>query len=74
MRNFRELTTWQKGMNIVAEVYQFSSLLPENEKYGLKTQIQRAAVSIPSNIAEGCSRSSEIDFKKVLGNCYRFYL
>ena len=66
MRNFRELKIWQKGMDIVTGVYQLSSLLPKDEKYGLKTQLQRAAVSIPSNIAEGCNRNSEIDFKRFL--------
>ena len=50
-------------MEIVREVYVLTPLLPEIEKYGLKSQIQRAAVSIPSNIAEGCSRDTERDFK-----------
>ena len=63
MRNFRELHIWQKGMKIVREVYMLTPLLPNIEKYGLKSQIQRAAVSIPSNIAEGCSRDTERDFK-----------
>ena len=68
MRNFRELIIWQKGMDIVTDVYQFATLLPKDEKYGLRTQLQRAAVSIPSNIAEGWSRNSEIDFKRFLEN------
>jgi four helix bundle protein len=63
MRNFRELRIWQKGMEIVREVYMLTPLLPNVEKYGLKSQLQRAAVSIPSNIAEGCSRDTERDFK-----------
>ncbi len=50
-------------MVIVREVYMLTRLLPSEEKYGLKSQLQRAAVSIPSNIAEGCSRDSERDFK-----------
>lgn len=66
MRNFRELTIWQKGMDIVTDIYQLTTLLPKDEKYGLKTQLQRAAVSIPSNIAERCSRNNETDFKKFL--------
>jgi four helix bundle protein len=66
MRNFRELLIWQKGMEIVTNVYQFSSLLPKDEMYGLKSQIQRAAVFIPSNIAEECSRTSETDFIRFL--------
>ena len=63
MRNFRELLIWQKGMEIVRQVYIVTPLLPDIEKYGLKSQLQRAAVSIPSNIAEGCSRDTERDFK-----------
>ena len=66
MQNFRELKIWQKGMDVVADVYQLSGLLPQEEKYGLKTQLQRAAVSIPSNIAEGCSRNNDNDFKRYL--------
>jgi len=53
-------------MEVVNDVYQVTCLLPKDEKYGLKSQLQRSAVSIPSNIAEGCSRHSEIDFKRFL--------
>jgi four helix bundle protein len=66
MRNFRELKIWQQGMNIVTGVYRLTALLPVDEKFGLKAQLQRAAVSIPSNIAEGCSRDSEQEFKRFL--------
>ncbi len=66
MRNFKDLKIWQLGMEIVKEVYLLSGKLPFDEKYGLKSQITRAAVSIPSNIAEGCSRHSDIDFKRFL--------
>lgn len=66
MRNFRELKIWQKGMDIVVEVYKLTSLLPAEEKFGLKSQLQRAAISIPSNIAEGCGRGTEADFKRFL--------
>ncbi len=53
-------------MTIVKFVYEFSNYLPINEKYGLRSQICRASVSIPSNIAEGCSRTSQIEFKRFL--------
>ncbi len=66
MRNFRELLIWQKAMDIVIRTYELTALLSKDETYGLKTQLQRAAVSIPSNIAEGCSRNSEPDFKRFL--------
>lgn len=66
MRNFRTLTIWKQGISIVKEVYRISELLPAEEKFGLRSQICRAAVSIPSNIAEGCSRNSQVDFKRFL--------
>ena len=66
MRNFKELEIWTLGMEIVKEVYSIASGLPEQEKYGLMSQITRAAVSVPSNIAEGCAKSSEKEFKLYL--------
>lgn len=66
MRNFRNLQIWQQGIEIVKEVYKLSEQLPSNEKFGLVSQITRAAVSIPSNIAEGASRNSEVEFKRFL--------
>ncbi|PLX22578.1 MAG: diversity-generating retroelement protein bAvd family protein, partial [Marinilabiliales bacterium] len=66
MRNFRELNIWKEAVILVKEIYRLSNQLPEEEKYGLKSQICRAAVSIPSNIAEGASRNSEIEFKRFL--------
>jgi len=53
-------------MEIALQTYALARILPESEKYGLKSQICRAAVSIPSNIAEGCSWNSEKDFKRFL--------
>lgn len=66
MRNFRSLEIWKNGIEIVKQVYGLSQQLPPEEKFGLKSQITRAAVSIPSNIAEGCSRNSEVEFKRFL--------
>ena len=66
MRNFRNLEIWKEGIAIVKEVYRISDKLPKEEKYGLRSQITRAAISIPSNIAEGSSRDSEIEFKRFL--------
>ena len=66
MRDFRTLNIWQDGMNLVKQVYQIVELLPKDEKYGLKSQMCRAAVSIPSNIAEGCSRNSQKNFYRFL--------
>ena len=66
MRNFRELVIWQKARSLVKDIYLITDNFPTKERYGLCSQIQRAAVSIPSNIAEGCSRRSEIDFARFL--------
>lgn len=66
MRNFRSLGIWQKGMMIVKSVYSLTANFPKEEKYGLTSQMCRAAVSVPSNIAEGCSRGSDADFTRFL--------
>ena len=66
MRNFRNLKIWKDSFTTVKKVYHLAELLPLEEKYGLQSQISRAAISIPSNIAEGCSRNSQIDFKRFL--------
>jgi four helix bundle protein len=56
MKSFRELRVWQAGMELVEEVYRLTRQFSQEEKYALASQIQRAAVSIPSNIAEGHTR------------------
>jgi four helix bundle protein len=56
MAAYTGLVAWQRGMDLVVEVYEFTSTLPKEERYGLCAKLQRAAVSIPSNIAEGNSR------------------
>ena len=66
MRNFRELVIWQKAMSVAKDIYKLTNDFPANERYGLSSQIQRAAISIPSNIAEGCSRRSDADFARFL--------
>ena len=66
MRNFRKLEIWQKGIELVKTIYKTTLEFPHAEKFGLISQMQRAAVSIPSNIAEGCSRNSDIEFKRFL--------
>ena len=66
MRNFRSLNIWKEGIELVKRIYKLAKLLPPEEKFGLKSQICRAAVSVPSNIAEGCARNSEVEFKRFL--------
>lgn len=57
--NFREMSIWKESMKIVKSIYELSANLPVEEKFGLRSQIQRSAVSIPSNIAEGSGRISD---------------
>ncbi|MBO0342970.1 four helix bundle protein [Flagellimonas profundi] len=66
MRNFRELNVWKDGRILVKDIYGLTKLLPESEKFGLTPQIQRSAISIPANIAEGCSKYSQKDFVRFL--------
>src|SRR5690348_7309713 len=62
IRNYRDLLVWQKAMYLVEEVYQLTSRFPPDERFGLAAQLRRAAVSIPSNIAEGQARKSTREF------------
>ena len=64
--DYRELIVWQKAMDLVEEAYILTKLLPRDELYGLTNQIRRAAVSIPSNIAEGNSRHTTQDYVRFL--------
>lgn len=66
MRNFKELEVWRLGMIIVKDIYELVSHLPADERFGLKSQLTRAAVSIPSNIADGCAKASEKEFRLYL--------
>lgn len=66
VHNFRELIVWQKAMDLAVQAYLLTGYLPKEEKFGLISQIQRSAVSIPSNIAEGCGRISPKDFQHFL--------
>jgi len=64
--SFRDLKIWQKGLEIAQEVYFLTKKLPKEEAFGLVSQMRRAAVSVPSNIAEGRARSSRKDFGQFL--------
>ena len=66
MHNYKNLKIWHEAMDLVTEVYSLTKKFPEQERYGLTNQLQRAAVSIPSNIAEGTSRASQKEFKHYL--------
>jgi four helix bundle protein len=67
MAGFRDLKVWQAAMCLAEEVYRLSGQFPKHEIYGLASQLQRAAVSIPSNIAEGQARNSSKEFHHFLG-------
>ena len=62
LQKYEDLIVWQKAMDLVAEVYKIVKLLPNDELYALSDQMRRAAVSIPSNIAEGQERNTTKDF------------
>jgi len=62
IESFQDLVVWQKSMDLVIECYQLVQRLPPNEQYGLASQIRRAAVSIPANIAEGFGRWHSKEF------------
>lgn len=63
-KGYRDLIAWQKAMDFVAATYQVSASLPTEEKFGLTAQMRRAAISVPSNIAEGHGRSSPKEFAR----------
>lgn len=65
--SFRDLVVWQKSFELTKDVYSFCLMLPKNEQYGLISQIQRCAVSIPSNVAEGQQRHNSKEFRQFLG-------
>ncbi len=62
VKNYRDLKVWQNSLQIVGDVYRLTGTFPKHELYGLASQMQRAAVSIPSNIAEGHERVSTKEF------------
>ena len=67
-KSYRDLIVWQKAMVLARNTYALSQGLPKNETYGMFSQIRRAAVSIPSNIAEGHGRLTDSQFRHFLGN------
>jgi len=65
-KNFKDLKVWQVSKDLVIDVYKICEKFPKNEQYGLISQMQRSAVSIPSNIAEGFDRKSNKEFEQFL--------
>jgi four helix bundle protein len=68
VQSYRDLVIWNKAMELVTEIYRMTQGFPKEELFGLTSQIRRAAVSVPSNIAEGKGRLSKGEFRQFLGN------
>jgi len=66
IKSFRDLNIWQKGINLVKDIYKETQNFPRKEIYGLTNQLRRAAISIPSNIAEGHIRQHRSEFRQFL--------
>lgn len=66
-RGYRDLRAWQQAMGLVTEIYRITRTFPKEELYGLVSQLRRAAVSIPSNLAEGHGRNSRNEFRQFIG-------
>ena len=62
MKTHKDLDIWKRGIELVTEVYKLTKSFPKEETYGLSSQMQRAAVSYPSNVAEGAARNSKADY------------
>jgi four helix bundle protein len=66
MKNFRDLKVWEKGHRLTLKTYESTAGFPTEEIYGLKSQMRRASVSIPTNIAEGCGRNTDAELARFL--------
>jgi four helix bundle protein len=66
MKDFRELRVWEKGHELSLAVYRVTARFPNEERYRLTSQIRRACVSVPANIAEGCGRGSDAELARFL--------
>ena len=66
IKTFHDLVVWQRAMVLAKDVYKATSLMPGSERFGLTSQMRRAAVSIPSNVAEGYARQSHVDYIRFL--------
>ncbi len=62
MHNFKELKSWQKAIDFCLDIYKLTGSFPTEERFGLISQLRRAGVSVPSNIAEGSGRNSDKEF------------
>ena len=70
MKDFRKLVVWEKSHKLVLTIYKETSIFPKAEQFGLVSQMRRAAVSAPTNIAEGCGKHTQLDFANYLQNAF----
>jgi four helix bundle protein len=68
MQDFRKLDVWEKSHQLTLAVYQATRRFPDDERFGLTSQLRRGAASIPANLAEGCGRGSDPDFGRFVQN------
>lgn len=66
MKSHKDLTVYQKSLDLVEEIYSFTNDFPPEEKFGMTSQLRRSSVSVPSNIAEGAGRQSKKEFSRFL--------
>lgn len=66
MKDFRQLKVWEKSHQLALSIYKTTKTFPKEELYGLTSQIRRASMSVPTNIAEGCGRNTDADFARFL--------
>ncbi|MDP4202334.1 MAG: four helix bundle protein [Bacteroidota bacterium] len=66
MHNFKKLAIWTKSVEFVTDIYKITNTFPSHERFGLISQLQRAAVSVPTNISEGSAKTSNKDFARFL--------
>ena len=64
MKDFRSLKVWEKAHELTLKIYKATETFPKQEMYGITSQIQRAAVSVPTNIAEGCGKDTDPELKR----------
>ena len=70
LQSYKELLVWQKSLELVKIIYRITKQFPQSEMFALASQMQRSAVSIPSNIAEGWSRNHKLEFARFLSIAY----
>jgi four helix bundle protein len=71
MQDYHQLEIWSRAMDYAVAVYEFATGLPEQEKYNLASQLRRAVVSAPLNVAEGCGTATNAEFGRFLSYAYR---